>query len=252
MHLRTVVLILGLSMALPVWAGDEDVPVPKPEPIPEVSEPEQPPAPPEDFPDLSLGESDKSVVEPEVVPQAPPTPPPPPTMRRVVRYGRKPFRRMNTDPDENLDSSRTTTWVRRTPLPKGVLRPSLGTRGYRSSMIAVGFGDRTPGYGVQVEHSFNRVGVGVSASYLPLTGDLRSESYSIYNLYGIYRWLPFSISPYIHGGIQYGQATPISFGLLGGVGLEARVYDQWTVTTGYTFHSIAEKGYWGGSIGWIF
>lgn len=251
MYLRICLLLVGLLFGRPIWAGDEDV-APRPrQVVEEQQEPEPITEPQEEFPDLSLGEEEPAAA-PEVAPTVTPTPQQP--RRQTTRRAIVPRRTKTTslDPDENLNTSRTLDWVRRAPLPDGVSRPALGTRGYRSSMIAVGAGDRTPGYGLQVEHSFNRLGVGASASYLSLTGDLRSKSYSFYNLYGIYRWLPYSVSPYLHGGVQYGIATPISFGLLGGVGIEARVYDQWTLLIGYTYHSVAEKGYFGGAVGWIF
>ncbi len=248
MCIRLVLLLTFLCLAVPTgWAGDEGVPV-KPDlnAAPEVMEPETPPPeqPPEENPEPSMGE--------EETPPPPPPPPPPVQKRRPVRVVKRRPHWMNTNPDLNLDNSRVEGSVRRVSLPNGVLPPALGARGYRSTIIAVGAGDRTPGYGFLMEHSFDRMGLGFAASYLPLSGDLRARQYSFYSLYGSYRWLPYSMSPYLHGGIQYGLGTPIGFGLMGGVGIDTKVYEGLTLMVGYTFHSVAEKGYWGGAFGWAF
>lgn len=136
---------------------------------------------------------------------------------------------------------------------QGVLPPAPGFRGYRPSMIAVGAGDRTPGYGGMVEFSWNRVAAGVFASYRNLRdSDTSAEAQGFAGLYGLYRWLPWGVSPYFLLGLELGSRTPETFGGLVGVGVEARLYSGWTALVGYTYHSVARKGFFGGAIGWSF
>jgi hypothetical protein len=180
-----------------------------------------------------------------------------PRTRRVVRQSVMPVPKpapkwRNTDPDENMDYSRIEGMVRKGGLPEGVLPPALGARGYRSTVFALGAGDRTPGLGLFLEHSFDRLGFGIAASYLPLYQDTRAQSYAFYNLYSFYRWLPYSMSPYLHAGVEYGMGTPEQVGLIGGVGIDMKLVVGITFYVGYTFHSVAQKGYAGGALGWAF
>lgn len=160
----------------------------------------------------------------------------------------KPF-----NPDENVDYSQILSTIEESPRPKrGVLPPAQGFRGYRPSMLAIGVGDRTPGFGAIVEYSWNRLGIGALGSYLPTSKDTRAKSYGFFGVYGLYRWLPFDFSPYITLGVELGSQTEESFGGLTGGGVEAKIYSGITALLGWTYHSTVHRGYWGGAIGWSF
>ncbi len=240
-----ILLGLGLFFFAPhqTWAGDEDeasetkkvveAPV-------EVAAPVAPPAP-EAVPDPSAG-VESPVVE-EQVPQLRKKSPP--------RREYTPF-----DPDKNLDFSEVVGSIDTQPLDSGVAPPAQGFRGYRPNMIAVGYGDRTPGYGVMLEYSWNRLGVGAYYSYLPTTDLLvggrivRSQSFG--GLYALYRWLPFDASPYFLVGAELASPTDETIGGTAGLGVEAKLYYGWTILLGYTYHSVVHGGYLGGAIGWSF
>jgi hypothetical protein len=222
-------------------AGDEDQKEEKkPSPAPE---PEAPPAPNEpEAPDLSLGEQPGPQFEEEPKAAAPAAP------RKARRKRGAPY-----EPDKNIDYSEILGRVEVEPLSKGVLPPALGFRGYRPSMMALGFGDRTPGIGAMVEYSWNRVGAGAYYSYLNLPDDdLRSEGQGFGGLYALYRWLPFNISPYFLLGVEFASQTPDAFGGTAGIGVEARIFYGWTALFGYTYHSTAKRGFLGGAFGWSF
>ncbi len=157
------------------------------------------------------------------------------------------------DPDGNVDYSHLLELVEVTLPGKGVLPPALGFRGYMPSMIAVGAGDRTPGFGGMIEYSWNRIGLGVFASYLNTLGnDPKVTAFGFAGVYGLYRWLPFNISPYFLLGGELGSQTDEFIGGLTGGGVEARIYSGWTALVGWTFHSTAHRGYFGGAFGWSF
>ena len=157
------------------------------------------------------------------------------------------------DPDENVDYSRLDDTVEASDPGHGVLAPALGFRGYRPSMMAFGGGDRVPGFGGMLEYSWNRIGAGICASYRSTKGeDSVVVGYGIAGLYGLYRWLPFDISPYFLLGVEAGSATDESVGGMLGLGVEARIYSGWTALLGWTYHSTVERGFLGGAIGWSF
>jgi hypothetical protein len=241
LFLVTLTLLWG-SLAPPsAWAGDEDkkgaaqeAPRPEPEPMPLPPEP--------DSEEMSLGE-EMSPVFANPSPEAPPAPSAP-----ARRRAREPY-----DPDKNLDYSELLTKVNLGEGRDGVLPPALGFRGYRPNMVAASLGDRTPGYGVLVEYSWNRIGAGFAGSYRDLkASDLVSITQNFFTLYGLYRWLPFDFSPYFLLGLQAGDGTPEELGGTAGVGMEARIYSGWTALVGFTYHSTVHRGFLGGAIGWSF
>ncbi len=234
-----ILALLALGVGMPrAWAGSEDRKQ-RQETPPPAEVPPPPPVVPDDSPDPTLEAAPEEKAEAPVSAPRPKRRPPPRAMGSM-------------DPDENINWQRVTDWVKRGGIPDLVAPPALGVRGYRSNMIGVGVGDRTPGYGAFVEYSWNRIGFGMAASYKPLTRDRRADSYGFWSVYFNYRWLPWDISPYLHGGPQFGTGTPHSFGLMGGAGIDARIYYGLTLQFGYTFHSIAEKGWMGGALGWAF
>jgi len=157
------------------------------------------------------------------------------------------------DADRNIDYSELIGTVDPLEAGRGVLPPAQGFRGYRPNMVAVGAGERMPGYGALVEYSWNRLGAGVFYSYRNVSeADVIADSQSYLGLYGIYRWLPWDFSPYILGGLEGAMGTQEPFGGLVGFGLDARVYSGFTLLLGYTYHSTARKGFFGGGIGWSF
>lgn len=247
MHMRRICLLLALLGALSAGtlgtasialAGDEDQKEEKkPAPPPE---PEAPPAPIEpEAPELSLGESAGPQFE-EPKPTAP--------TAKKPKKKRAPY-----DPDKNMDYSEILGRVEAEPLGKGVLPPAQGFRGYRPNMIAVGFSDRTPGIGAMVEYSWNRIAAGAYYSYRDLPdNDPNSHGQSFGGLYGLYRWLPFDMSPYFLLGIEAASQARESFGGTAGVGMELRIYYGWTALLGYTYHSTAKEGFLGGAFGWSF
>lgn len=240
-----IALGFGCAVSQVVIAGDEDkkeeaaAAAPK-EPNPDVPAAETPAAEPETSPDMSLGE-DKG---PEFSETAAPV---------VDKKTKKKANTQRKDLDMNVDYSEVMGRVDPLSLPKGVLPPALGFRGYRPNMLALGISDRTPGVGGIVEYSFNRIGVGVylSARKVPDV-NTGSKTQSFFGAYGLYRWLPFDTSPYILMGLESAQQTEEDTGGIAGAGVETRVYDGWTVLLGYTYHSTVHKGFFGGSLGWSF
>jgi hypothetical protein len=239
MVFRSVVLALSVLAFSPLaMAGDEDVREEKPKveaPVPgDQALPEAP-----DTPDAALGEE--------------PAAPAPEFGAGPVKPAPKKNPRWPYDPDRNIDYSEIMGIVDTADPGRGVLPPAQGFRGYRPNMVAVEAGDRTPGYGVLVEYSWNRLGIGGFYSFRNLSdADLYSEAQSFLGLYGIYRWLPWDFSPYILAGLEGAKATRESFGGLVGIGVEGRIYYGATLLLGYTYHSTAQKGFFGGGIGWSF
>lgn len=234
-----VVGLVGIFSSVQAWSGDEDTkPAEQPKEVveqPQAPEPELPEAP-----EMTLGE------EPEPLsPQFP--------VDTANTKKKKKDRKTRKSPDENLDYSELMGMADPLELKRGVLPPALGTRGYRPNLVAASYGDRTPGYGVLVEYSWNRLSAGVFYSYRNLKDyDRFNRSQSFTGLYGLYRWLPFQISPYLLLGLELGDKTPVGFGGMAGLGLEARIYNGWTALLGYTYHSTARKGFFGGAFGWSF
>lgn len=174
-----------------------------------------------------------------------PEPPPPPKKSRPQHVER--------DLDENIDYSKLLDLVETADAPRGVLPPAVGFRGYRPSMLAFGGGDRVPGLGGMMEYSWNRIGWGVFFSYRNTKGeDRKTAAYGIGGTYGLYRWLPFDVSPYFLMGVEMGSETDEPIGGLTGLGVEARIYSGWTVLIGWTHHSVVRRGFFGGALGWSF
>ena len=232
----------GISLPNQAHAGDEDVKKEKVKAEPQ--EPEPPPPPPiNEAPDLTLGDDE----EPQ--PSFETSTPPPAQPRRAVRE-RKPW-----DPDRNIDYSELMARVESTDPGRGVLQPAQGFRGYRPSMIALSAYDRTPGFGGLIEYSWNRIGVGVYYSYLSeVTRNANTKilSQSFVGMYGLYRWLPFDLSPLFLAGLEAGINTNEAYGGIVGAGFDLRFYYGWTLLLGYTYHSTVHRGYWGGGLGWSF
>lgn len=219
-------------------AGDEDVKQEAPQAVPQEESPFVPDDKPE-VPDLALDEEPEPV-SPEYVP--------PP-----VKQAKPTEARSKWNPDKNLDYSELLGFVDTLEAGAGVLPPALGVRGYRPNLIGVSYGDRTPGYGLLMEYSWNRLSAGVSFAYRDLNDDDPETKFqTLGGLYALYRWLPFSFSPYILLGLELGSKTPDAFGGMLGLGMEARVYSGWTLLLGYTHHSAMRKGFFGGGAGWSF
>jgi hypothetical protein len=266
-YLLALLTALFLASA-PARAGDEDLPEPKrqaEEKIPpDTLLPKEPEAP-APMPDA---ESDKSPDFQEIKPKEPEiaeAPPedtqkpvdteeaelPPPVKRALPEPPTAP--RRPWDPDRNVDYSRLDDSVEALDASRGVLAPALGFRGYRPNMVALGGGDRVPGFGGMVEYSWNRIGAGILGSYHSEKGqDPNVKGFGIFGLYGLYRWLPFDVSPYILIGLEAGGQTNETMGGMLGLGVEARIYSGWTVLVGWTYHSVMEQGYFGGALGWSF
>jgi hypothetical protein len=120
-------------------------------------------------------------------------------------------------------------------------------------MIAVGYGDRTPGWGGMVEYSWNRIGAGVFGSgRMARISASTTALQSFFGIYGLYRMLPWGISPYFLLGLEGASNTEETAGGLVGGGMEVRVYSGWTALLGWTYHSTARRGYLGGALGWSF
>jgi hypothetical protein len=220
-------------------AGDEDVKQPKK--AVEQKTPEDTALPKEaEAPEASIGAEEEKTPDFE---EAQPKKPSPKAAKARKRF----------DPDENVDYSKIIDLVEAADPPDGVLPPALGFRGYMPNMVALGAGDRTPGFGLLLEYSWNRIGFGLFASRLNAGGDDRSaDAKGFGGLYGMYRWLPFDFSPYIHLGLEFGSQTQDTFGGLTGAGVEARIYRGVTLLVGWTYHSVDHQGYLGGALGWSF
>jgi hypothetical protein len=233
-----------MAPSLPGFAGDEDVKKEKPAAAPREPEPTPMPEEPQ-APDMSLGEEEEPALPEFDAPSAASSPAP------AVPAKKKAAARKS--PDLNLDYTELMDMVESVEVGRGVLPPALGSRGYRPNMIAAGYGDRTPGYGVMVEYSWNRLGIGAYYSYLNnKDSDLYSFVQTFGGIYMLYRWLPFKFSPYFLAGLEMGSKTAERAGGTVGLGIEAQVYYGWTLLLGYTFHSTARKGFFGGGIGWAF
>ncbi len=236
-------LLLGsFTLSLqPAFAGGEEAKAQKARKEERVPEDTALPTEPETI-DPSLSEAP----EPSPVYVSPEAQPAPAAPQRRRVYQEK-------DPDENIDYTRLIDLVEAADAPRGVLPPALGFRGYRHNMVAFGGGDRVPGLGGMVEYSWNRIGLGVFASYRNTKGEDRAvAAYGIAGLYGLYRWLPFDVSPYFLLGLEVGSETDEPFGGLTGLGVEARIYSGWTVLVGWTHHSTVRRGFFGGALGWSF
>jgi hypothetical protein len=222
------------------WAGGEEGKDKKPKQEQKAPEDTELPIEPETI-DPSLTEAQEP---PPVFEEVEEVPPKPKKARAVY---------LEKDLDENIDYSRLIDLVETAEAPRGVLPPALGFRGYRPSMVAVGGGDRVPGFGAMVEYSWNRIGWGVFASYRNAKGqDLFVESYGIMGTYGLYRWLPWDVSPYFLMGLEVGNQTAEVLGGLTGLGVEARIFSGWTLLLGWTHHSTVRRGFFGGALGWSF
>lgn len=270
-----VALTLAGSLA---HAGDEDMPEPKKqveEKIPEDTVAPQEPEAPSPMPDAESEKSpDFQEVKPKVpegmteapgeeAPKAATTQKPveleeaelpPPSQSAEARPAPPPRKPAPPfDADRNIDYTRLDDTVEPLEAGRGVLAPALGFRGYRPNMVAVGGGDRVPGFGGMVEYNWNRIGAGILGSYKSEKGqDATVQGFGIFGLYGLYRWLPFDVSPYILLGLEAGDLTDESTGGMLGLGVEARIYSGWTVLVGWTYHSVMERGYFGGALGWSF
>lgn len=241
MGIRLAALALSALLFSPLAiAGDEDVRVEKPKAEAPIPADQALPSAPE-APDGALGE-EPAPTAPEFGAAA--ANKPKATPKKNPRW---PY-----DADRNIDYSELIGTVDPLEAGRGVLPPALGFRGYRPNMIAAEAGDRTPGYGGLVEYSWNRLGAGVFYSFRKLSGDAIAESQSFFGLYGLYRWLPWDFSPYFLLGLEGAKGTIDPFGGLLGLGMEARVHNGLTLLLGYTYHSTAHKGFFGGGIGWSF
>ncbi|MGZ3710575.1 MAG: hypothetical protein ACXVBE_02420 [Bdellovibrionota bacterium] len=233
-------LLGGISHFPAAYAGEEDVKQEKAKQAP--VEPETVAAPTQpDAPDLSVGEEPSPVFDakPESAPSSP------------VQKGKQ--ARAPWDPDANIDYSDLLGRVEADEPGRGVLPPALGFRGYMPNMVAASAGDRTPGVGALLEYSWNRLGFGAYYSYRNLhDADLYSYSQSFIGAYGLYRWLPFEISPLILIGLETSSKALESFGGTAGFGIDARIYSGWTALVGYTYHSTVHRGFIGGGLGWSF
>lgn len=239
-------LLLSLSIVLSAFAaapharaGDEDVAQPKKKA--EEKAPEDTALPKDvEAPEMSVGDGTEPAPDFEEVKPNRPAPAP--------RKAYKPH-----GPDDNIDYSRLLDSVETSDPGQGVLAPALGFRGYRPSMVAVGVGDRVPGYGGMIEYSWDRIGAGVCASYRSTNGeDPNVAAYGLMGLYGLYRWLPFDMSPYFLLGVEAGSKTDESTGGMLGLGIETKIYSGWTGLFGWTFHSTVHRGFLGGALGWSF
>lgn len=236
------IALLGCAASSTVaWAGDEDRREEEPAAPPPTPEPEPAPAPEPELPDFSLGE------EPSPEFQAP-------SETRPRRASRPKRTREKWNPDKNIDYGEILGRVEPGALVRGVLAPAQGFRGYRPNMIAVGYGDRTPGWGAMLEYSWNRVAMGAFYSYRDFDearpGEVQSQSFG--GLYGLYRWLPFDVSPHFLLGLEVGSQTRESFGGMAGIGVEAALFQGWTALLGYTYHTTVGRGFFGGAFGWSF
>ncbi len=240
---RTILALSILTAAfclhsLPAWASGEEDRAKKGKKEQEAPKDTEVPKEPETI-DPSLSEADEpSPTFEEAGPAAP--------VRK--RYVAPP-----EDLDRNVDYSKLLDLVEVSDAPRGILPPGLGFRGYRPNMIAAGGGDRVPGFGMMVEYSWNRIGLGGFASYRNTKGeDAKTAAYGIAGLYALYRWLPWDIAPYFLMGIEAGNETIEPIGGLTGVGVEARIYSGWTLLVGWTHHSTVRRGFLGGALGWSF
>lgn len=138
-------------------------------------------------------------------------------------------------------------------------QPKLGSKGYRSMMIAGGVNLRTPGFGVAAEYSWNRLSMGLTVSQWPrsrnifLNGFKQSVSLSNYfGVYGAYYLLPFHATPFVMVGVAYSGNAKQSLGPLFGLGAEVRFYGGFFANLSYSYQSIEEDRYPGLGIGYSF
>lgn len=245
-------LCCSLLLQSSAQAGDEDIKgnKKKPQPLEELAPPVE--TKQTESPDLSLGAQPPPIFD-APMDAAPNNPIAAPAPNR---------RRAPWMPDKNIDFSELYDTLELPSLGDGILPPALGFRGYRPNMVAVSYGDRTPGIGGMIEYSWNRIGAGITGSYRqqnstvtnPVTSTAVTvgKQQSFVGVYGLYRWLPFAVSPYFLLGVEGAYNTFEPFGGMAGIGIEANVHLGWTILLGYTFHSTIRDGSMGGALGWSF
>lgn len=164
--------------------------------------------------------------------------------------------------DKNMDYGEVYRHTELEALPKPIQQEALGTRAYRPSLVAVGYGERVPGYGIFGEFSFNRIALGIASSLQDLDAGKQSNTSvldkfstrirSFNSLYASYRWIPMAVSPYILFGVGLVNKSDTNIGVLSGLGIEAEVYYGLNFIIGYTYFTAVKKGYAGGSLAWAF
>ena len=162
--------------------------------------------------------------------------------------------------DENIDYGKLIRNIELNEQPKGYRHHALGTEGYRPNTIALGAGGRIPGVGALFDYSWNRVGAGISASYRPNESfmveknnpELRGTGQTFANIWVHYNWIPFAVSPYFLVGLEYATNTISQLNVIGGIGVEARIWTYVTIFIEYVRHETTKEGFPGAAVGIAF
>ena len=165
-------------------------------------------------------------------------------------------------PKDKLDHRNFIEEADITELPEAYRAPYKGVQTVRPSKFGIMGGGRAPGIGFLFDYSFDRLGIGASASYRSFYGlikeventDLLGSGQAFWNLYAFYHFVPFNFSPYAILGIELGEKTKHAFSVMFGIGMEIRVftYSGWTVLLEYVYHKADEKAYPGIALGYSF
>lgn len=165
-------------------------------------------------------------------------------------------------PKDRLDHRNLIKEADITELPEAYRAPYKGVQTLRPSKFGIMGGGRTPGIGLLFDYSFDRLGIGASASYRSFYGlikevqntDLLGSGQAFWNLYTFYHFVPFNFSPYAIFGVELGEKTKHAFNVIFGIGMEIRVftYSGWTVLLEYVYHKTDERSYPGISLSYSF
>lgn len=203
----------------------------------------------------------------ETPPAAAPTDPQDPLEFVPDRNQSSPFpelpaqgKKKRAEVDQNIDFDPMLRRLEYQENPKGYRHPYLGAEGWRPNTIAFSYGGRTPGYGGFFDYSFNRIGVGISASYRPeprfyvdpRVGDPLGYGQIFANVWAHYNLIPYHVSPYILVGVEYANGAERPVESMAGGGVEARFYYGLTLFVEVIRHETVRKTFAGAALGYAF
>lgn len=162
--------------------------------------------------------------------------------------------------DENIDYGKALRGIQMEERPKPYRHHYLGAEGWRPSTLSLSVGGRTPGYGGFFDYSWNRVGIGVSGSYRPVErfvvirqGEEYTTNGQIFaNAWIHYNLIPYPVSPYVLGGLEFADGAETTFAPIAGIGVEARLHYGITFFVEYVRHETVKKGFAGAALGVAF
>lgn len=164
------------------------------------------------------------------------------------------------DSDRNIDYEPMLKRLEYQEKPKAYRQPYLGSEGWRPNTFSLSVGGRTPGYGGFFDYSFNRVGIGFSLAFRPVQRFYVSEEDAAVqgigqyfgNVWVHYNLIPYHVSPYILVGVEYANGAESAIEAIAGAGIEARVWDGFTIFVEVIRHETVRKTFAGLAVGYAF